>query len=216
MVPHHLLLVTRTFQLQTEQLSAADFEALSATLRAFPPPGGLAFMNIGEASGYSQPHKHVQLVPLPFAAELPHAPVPIGPLVERAAAQASAPGAIFQVAALPFRNACVQLRADATPEQLACTYDEVLRAALASTGATSYNMLMTNEWLMILPRSAERGNGVAVNALGFAGTMLVRLACARLEMNRLCASGSMLTFGLSCPLRRCAVSTSWSACVPTR
>ena len=27
---------------------------------------------------------------------------------------------------------------------------------------------------MVVPRAAERGNGVAVNALGFAGTMLVR------------------------------------------
>jgi ATP adenylyltransferase len=180
-VPHHLLLITRAFEHQTEPLSAADFEALRAALRAFPPPGGLAFMNVGEASGFSQPHKHIQLVPLPFAQELAHAPVPIGPLVERAAAEArqragaSAEQPLrFEVRALPFRNACVTLNDDATPEQLARTYDELLTSLGLSAPAASFNLLMTASWLMVIPRSAEHGNGVAVNALGFAGTMLVR------------------------------------------
>jgi ATP adenylyltransferase/5',5'''-P-1,P-4-tetraphosphate phosphorylase II len=180
-VPHHLLLITRAFEHQTEPLSAADFEALRAALRAFPAPGGLAFMNVGEGSGFSQPHKHIQLVPLPFAQELAHAPVPIGPLVERAAAEArqragaSAEQPLrFEVRALPFRNACVTLSDDATPEQLARTYDELLTSLGLNAPAASFNLLMTASWLMVIPRSAEHGNGVAVNALGFAGTMLVR------------------------------------------
>jgi ATP adenylyltransferase len=173
-VPHHLLLVTRAFAHQTQQLDADDMAALTAALRAFPAPGGLAFMNVGEASGFSQPHKHVQLVPLPFAAELPHAPVPIGPAVEAAAAAAADPHEPFPVRSLPFRNAACRLPRDASPAQLAALYDRVLRCALAdSGGATSYNMLMTAAWLLILPRAAEHGAGVAVNALGFAGTMLV-------------------------------------------
>ncbi len=173
-VPHHLLLVTRAFAHQTQQLDADDMAALTAALRAFPAPGGLAFMNVGEASGFSQPHKHVQLVPLPFAAELPHAPVPIGPAVEAAAAAAADPHEPFPVCSLPFRNAACRLPRDASPAQLAALYDRVLRCALAdSGGASSYNMLMTAAWLLILPRAAEHGAGVAVNALGFAGTMLV-------------------------------------------
>ncbi len=180
-VPHHLLLVTREFQHQTVQLDAADMSALAAALHAFPAPGGLAFMNVGEASGFSQPHKHVQLVPLPFAAELPQTPVPIGPLVERAAAEARcAAGEPFHVRSLPFRNAAATLSAGATPEELAATLERVLRDALrGAPGDGSYNLLMTAVWLLVVPRAAERGNGVAVNALGFAGTMLARSAHAR-------------------------------------
>ncbi len=172
-VPHHLLLVTRDFAHQTEALDAGDCEALGDALRSFPPPGGLAFMNVGDASGFSQPHKHVQLVPLPFAPELPHAPVPVGPAVERAAAEAGAAPS-FHARALPFWNVCARLAPDAPPQQLAATVAELVAAAQAATGATSYNLLLTTAWLMVVPRAAERGNGVAVNALGFAGTMLVR------------------------------------------
>jgi ATP adenylyltransferase/5',5'''-P-1,P-4-tetraphosphate phosphorylase II len=223
-VPHHLLLVTRAFQHQTEQLSPADFEALLTTLRAFPTPGGLAFMNIGDASGFSQPHKHVQLVPLPFSQELPHAPVPIGPLVERAAAEArrragaGADPLRFDVRALPFRNACVTLSNDATPEQLAGTYDEVLSSLALKAPAASFNLLMTSAWLMLIPRSAEHGNGVAVNALGFAGTMLVRsrkgggVACA--ASKRTCWALTHSVFGM-CFRRRCAARMTWSACAQT-
>ena len=172
-VPHHLLLVTREFAHQTEPLDAADCEALGAALRAFPPPGGLAFMNVGEDSGFSQPHKHVQLVPLPFAAELPNAPVPVGPVLDRAAAEAG-PAPTFHARALPFWNVCARLKPDVAPQQLADTAAELVAAARADTGASSYNILLTASWLMVVPRAAERGKGVAVNSLGFAGTMLVR------------------------------------------
>ncbi len=33
------------------------------------PQGGVAFYNCGEHSGRSQPHKHLQIVPLPFSDE---------------------------------------------------------------------------------------------------------------------------------------------------
>jgi ATP adenylyltransferase len=182
-VPHHLLLVTREFAHQTEPLDAADCEALGAALRAFPPPGGLAFMNVGEASGFSQPHKHVQLVPLPFAPELPHAPVPVGPVLEQAAAEAGA-AHTFHARALPFWNVCARLKPDIVPQQLAHTTGQLVAAARAATGATSYNVLLTASWLMVVPRAAERGKGVAVNSLGFAGTMLVRRVHPHIALHR--------------------------------
>jgi ATP adenylyltransferase/5',5'''-P-1,P-4-tetraphosphate phosphorylase II len=82
--PLHALVVTRQFQPQTDPLRAADLEATFLALAAFRSAaasaaagdgggaGGdgsaaLAFYNCGEHSGRSQPHKHVQVVPLPFA-----------------------------------------------------------------------------------------------------------------------------------------------------
>ena len=37
-----------------------------------------------------------------------------------------------------------------------------------------HNWLATREWLLVVPRSRERAGGIGVNALGFAGSLLVR------------------------------------------
>jgi len=60
----HLLMVTRDYAEQTELLDESDFHALLCGLAAVD---GLAFYNGGTDAGASQPHKHLQLVPLPLA-----------------------------------------------------------------------------------------------------------------------------------------------------
>lgn len=47
-------------------------------------------------------------------------------------------------------------------------------AAAAAAAQPSYNVLLTREWLMLVPRRAERHGPLALNSLAFAGTMLVR------------------------------------------
>jgi ATP adenylyltransferase len=37
-----------------------------------------------------------------------------------------------------------------------------------------YNLLLTREWMVLLPRRAECFEGISVNAIGFAGGLLVR------------------------------------------
>lgn len=39
---------------------------------------------------------------------------------------------------------------------------------------TSYNLLMTREWMMVVPRSRAKWQDLEVNALGFTGYLLVR------------------------------------------
>lgn len=60
---HHLLIVTREFEHQQAALTGPDFAALWQCLTDYP---SLAFYNSGEIAGASQPHKHLQLVPLPL------------------------------------------------------------------------------------------------------------------------------------------------------
>ena len=62
---HHLLIVTRHFEHQEELLKMRDFVALCSAMREFD---GLAFYNAGGKAGASQPHKHLQIVPLPLGA----------------------------------------------------------------------------------------------------------------------------------------------------
>jgi ATP adenylyltransferase len=37
-----------------------------------------------------------------------------------------------------------------------------------------YNLLVTRRWMLAVPRGASHVEGVAVNALGFAGSLFVR------------------------------------------
>lgn len=139
--------------------------------------GGLAFFNCGDASGHSQPHKHVQIVPLPLGPHSAH-DVPIQHLIIDAAAAQSSYANMFSVTRLPFRNFCRMLPPDGavTPQQLAVWQSELRSLALEASPAASYNLLLTRLWMMAVPRSHECGLGLAVNALGFAGTILVRSA----------------------------------------
>ena len=37
-----------------------------------------------------------------------------------------------------------------------------------------YNMLVTNDWMMVVPRTKEHFQDISINALGFAGSLFVR------------------------------------------
>ena len=57
-VDHHLLMITREFEEQENQLNLADFLAVVLTLREIE---GLVFYNSGKLAGASQRHKHCLL-----------------------------------------------------------------------------------------------------------------------------------------------------------
>ena len=182
----------------------------------------------GENSGASQPHKHIQFVPLPDGA---------APPIERLAraAQLQAPGEPthpptyssrfayrfsrtskgkpFSLSALPYANFVLRLpTAPADADTLAHAYLPLLDLAISAVrhadcsgggggggfpaGAPSYNVVLTTEHMHVVPRRRDeyvlpdvregegegeeplpRRHGEAmlpVNALGFAGMLLVR------------------------------------------
>ena len=89
----HLLLVTREYALQDEGLDGSDFEALALAMAGID---GLGFFNGGRVAGASQPHKHLQLVPLPLAPQGP--PIPIEALRISGANSAAGPSSgVIQV-----------------------------------------------------------------------------------------------------------------------
>lgn len=177
-IEHHLLIVTRRFEPQESLLTVADFAALLACMADFASVG---FYNGGAAAGSSQAHKHLQLVPLPFAEGGPA--LPIGPLLE----SARIAGAIGAVPGLQFAHAFAPLNLFAAPvHELACTACERYRALLDAVGVRAvevdgelrqsapYNLLVMPAGLLLVPRSRECVEGIPVNALAFAGSLFVR------------------------------------------
>ena len=147
----HLLLVTRTFVDQRTPLDEADFAALASCMAGVDV---LAFYNGGREAGASQAHKHLQLVTLPIA---PHAAIPIESLLP----------------ALPFAHVLHPLgRGEIEdPPALLAKY----RASLAAIGTTRpYNLVLARDWMLMVPRSRDRFEGVSINALAFAGSLFVR------------------------------------------
>lgn len=168
--PHHLLIVTRTFEDQETLLTLGDFEALWTYLAEID---GLAFYNSGPQAGASQRHKHLQLVPLPLAPQGPT--LPLQPALEVVQFQEG----LGISPALPFVHAMVNLNLlpGTTPiaaaEVMLAGYQRLLSGVGLRTGG-AYNLLATRQWMMLVPRTQDSFQAIPVNALGFAGTLLTR------------------------------------------
>ena len=176
---HHLLVVTREYEDQDEPLNLRDFEAL---WRCLVEIDGLGFYNGGEVGGASQRHKHFQMVP--GALGLGPEPVPIEPAI-RAARFA---GGLGVTDALPFAHVIARLHgprdAGARAAASLAAY-EAMRRALQQEQGDPYNLLVTREWMLLVPRARERWGRVSVNALGFAGALLVRTQAELAELERI-------------------------------
>lgn len=187
---HHLLIVTRAFAPQEALLTPADFAALFACMAEFD---SLGFYNSSPTAGASQPHKHLQIVPLPIGEGGP--PFPIAPLL----ASARIAGLSGTVPGLPFAHAYAPLDWRSAPAQdMAGAVCERYRALLAAVGirtpgsddaddrrsAPPYNLLVLPTGMLVIARSRKSAARIPVNALGFAGSLFVRDAAQMRTITR--------------------------------
>lgn len=178
-VDHHFLIVTHAYEPQENWLTLADFEALDRCLREVD---GLGFFNGGKVAGASQPHKHLQVVPL---ADME---LPIETVISRALAQTE-DETIVRSPLLPFEHAITCLN-PSSPDptepgrNARCRlgyYQRLLNSVgihssngWKGTQTAAYNLLCTRKWMMVVPRTQEEHAGISVNSLGFAGSLLVK------------------------------------------
>ena len=172
---HHVLVVTREFRPQDEAPDAADFAALWACIEA---RDGLGFYNGGREAGASQPHRHLQWVPLPMTADGPAVPIEavLPHLVDRLE--------IRRFKDVPFGHGVVGLDARAIETDPGRVLLDAAGRLLSFVGRSGrigpgsddlpYNLLVTRRWMMAVPRAGDRFETISVNALGFAGALLVR------------------------------------------
>ncbi|MGB8702737.1 MAG: DUF4922 domain-containing protein [Thermosynechococcaceae cyanobacterium] len=175
---HHILIVTRAFESQDSLLTEADFQALALGLSEID---GLAFYNGGKTAGASQPHKHLQIVPLPFVPD--GSPLPLDPYMTEIVLN----GTMGRNSQLPYRHAIAPLDAIDFAQPLIVApllyhlYQQLLQTlhllpedAEPQQPRQAYNLLATRRWLALVPRSQERFGKIEVNSLGFAGALLVK------------------------------------------
>lgn len=161
----HLLVVTRDFVSQDEPLDRVDWAAASWCLGQGE---ALLFYNGGAVAGASQPHRHLQAVPLPLGGGGPQ-PTPVEEVIT------AARGAV--AGDLPYRHRLWRWHDRDDPWTRPQVLERAARGLMAELGIgperPGYNLLLTRRWLLVVPRPVERVAGMSVNALGFAGSLLV-------------------------------------------
>jgi len=144
----------------------------------------------GNLSGASQPHKHIQLIPLDLEDD--------GPPVERLARKASVEVSEkpFALDALPYAHHIRRLPTNLSSSTSDDELSQVLSRSFMSLldlvistirhdptypiGPPSYNFILTLEHMHLIPRKLEihileeTKEEISVNALGFAGMLLVK------------------------------------------
>ncbi len=165
-VDYHFLIITRAFEPQESLLTLEDFTAMWACLAEFD---GLVFYNGGKLAGASQPHKHLQIVP--FA----ETDIPISPLVKTAKLDNS----LGTIPEFPFVHAFTEINLGESAEITFKKYHTLLKTLGINPlenniQSGAYNLLMTREWMLIVPRKFEEFESISVNSLGFAGALLVK------------------------------------------
>ena len=173
---HHLLIVTRQYENQQAPLTRPDFHALWKCMLDYP---SLGFYNGGVVAGASQPHKHLQLVPLPLT-KLEAIPI------ERVLNQLGSNGCFHRLSVFSFAHCFYRFNKfknirSAAKESLEVYHDMLtelhLRVEIIENEqrlTQPYNLLVSKEWMMMVPRSIEKFHEVSINALGYAGSFFVR------------------------------------------
>ncbi|WEM43564.1 DUF4922 domain-containing protein [Photobacterium sp. DA100] len=150
----HLLICSKAFVPQQSCLTLADFRAW---LLGFDHPDVFGFYNSGPQAGASQSHRHMQLV---------KSPIPLEPVITQGR--------------LPFDHALVSLQAmDAEvlyDHYLAMMGQLSLLPMTAGGECTPYNLLLTERWMLLFPRSKNNIEGIFANGINYSGRFLVKQA----------------------------------------
>lgn len=168
---YHFLLVTSEHEPQTGILSEEDWNTSLEVLRKADSESGkrhVGFYNCGLNSGASIDHKHIQFLTLPEN----FSPFPdTTPNVT--------PGTVVNDKRLPFEHFIVGIEDGANGDTMTLRYAELLGQTMTRLAKSelplSYNVVFTQKWLLITPRTAEKtDDGISINSLGTIGLILAK------------------------------------------
>jgi len=206
-ISNHFILATKENKPQTDVLEEDDLYLTYASLQAWKQDAVgheghslFAFFNSGEHSGASQPHRHLQFLPIEDMKGGDDGDWRV--LCETMTSSAHQSLPLLQNPSLAFVHFATSLQPGLSAADLHQKYLLLMRAALACIGegkdlrsldavsiscdgrtTFSYNLAMTTEVMAILPRRAEASaipgvadGFIAINGTILAGTMMVKEA----------------------------------------
>ncbi|PYI35038.1 bis-tetraphosphatase [Aspergillus indologenus CBS 114.80] len=190
-IPNHFILATKAWKAQTDLLEKEDLAAAYACVKAWAeteePSSArgrklFAFFNSGDESGASQPHRHLQFLPVEAMAQQEQQQKHSDdwrPLIDIVAAtsQPAAPGGsggYRRSDRVPFAHFALPLPPNPSSETLFATYLSLYRAAVAAVvaAATTTNSSNSN-------RRAQETTGPAVVSYNLAMTESSMIICPR-------------------------------------
>lgn len=178
MIPDHFILATTNFKEQTHLLEEDDIGAAYECLKAYRNDGEelFGFFNSGEFSGASQPHRHIQFLPVKSMRTGVPEGVKWDVLVDSLAERDPD---------LPFTYFASNLPSDPSAAQLHSTYRKLYEQACRASGTDSeilqstisYNLGLTDRSMVLCPRTSEgtkilNKNGEPVGPISLNGTIL--------------------------------------------
>ena len=166
--PQFILLTKDASERQHDSLTASDLAATYAILCGSRTPM-YAFYNCGAAAGCSRNHKHVQLFYQPDFPLFPQQSLNL---------QGKAPYKYF---VQRINDQSDRLDGENWVTSLKSTYDELLAQSVSESGirgtgpgiVVPHNMVMTREWIMVIPRRRAGIGRALANSAGMLGMVWV-------------------------------------------
>ena len=154
-IDKHMLLVTFQFEKQSDPLTKED---LDQVYKVITDIDGFAFFNSGEHSGYSQEHKHMQVIPYSGMPRFPLENIVQGSMQEGP----------FTIEAFEFKHFFHSINSS---DELFVIYTKLLNLLMPY----SYNLIITQNWMLMVSRAKERSyNKFDLNSVAYAGLLMVR------------------------------------------
>ena len=162
----HILLITNEWKEQNGWLDIKDWEAIKEVNK---DTSGLWFFNSGPLAGASQPHRHVQLL-------------------RRDPSELSCPREkwILDLNNVNYKNEkfskniiLKKFSKSLNEENIHAIYKELAyKLGLGEPRKDKkprypYNLIFTNKWIILIKRKTDNLFGISINALGYAGYILV-------------------------------------------
>ncbi|KAL1963825.1 hypothetical protein VTN77DRAFT_7756 [Rasamsonia byssochlamydoides] len=228
-IPNHFILATKEYKPQTDLLEKDDLAATFACLTAWneqnndddgrPQRRLFAFFNSGQHSGASQPHRHLQFLPVEDMQAQAAAPDsdPWVPLIDQlSTSQAITTSAGYkQLPRLPFTHFALSIPRDPSAETLHEIYLSLYRAAVEAASASepgdssslegkeesnrtsgpaaiSYNLAMTISTMMICPRRRDHARLGSIDAASNSATAQEAVDAGLVSLNGTILAGTLM------------------------
>jgi len=202
-IPDHFILATKEFKEQTDLLEAEDLGAAYVCLRTYCDEGEelFGFFNSGEHSGASQPHRHIQFLPVEsmrIGMEQKEEWSPLADILTSTTQTGNKPPhhwignwlikAGTKGRELPFAYFHKPIQDNMSAPEIHNAYKYLLGAAQSASegriSSISYNLGLTSKSMVLIPRRSEGSTiesvdgsiigPVALNGTILAGTLLVK------------------------------------------